>query len=88
MRERQTVKNFYDVELGSLFFSVNAALTVTLYFLCCFIFKGGSTLYIETSLKEQLSSDDAKGQPSMEVTGQLGDVMKESSHIAYTFAKV
>lgn len=48
---------------------------------------GGSTLYIETSLKEQLSSDDAKGQPSMEVTGQLGDVMKESSHIAYTFAK-
>lgn len=48
---------------------------------------GGSTLYIETSLKEQLSSDDAKGQPSLEVTGQLGDVMKESSHIAYTFAK-
>jgi len=48
---------------------------------------GGSTLYIETSLKEQLSSDDTKGQPSMEVTGQLGDVMKESSHIAYTFAK-
>ncbi|XP_044181931.1 lon protease homolog, mitochondrial-like [Acropora millepora] len=48
---------------------------------------GGSTLYIETSLKEQPSSDDAKGQPSLEVTGQLGDVMKESSHIAYTFAK-
>ncbi|KAK2559264.1 Lon protease-like protein [Acropora cervicornis] len=48
---------------------------------------GGSTLYIETSLKEQLSNDDTKGQPSMEVTGQLGDVMKESSHIAYTFAK-
>lgn len=74
----------------TVIFSVNAALTVTLYFfiLFYFIFIGGSTLYIETSLKEQLSSDDAKGQPSLEVTGQLGDVMKESSHIAYTFAKV
>lgn len=48
---------------------------------------GGSTLYIETSLKEPLPSGDTKSQPSLEVTGQLGDVMKESSHIAYTFAK-
>ena len=63
-------------------------MTVTFYFLFYFIFIGGSTLYIETSLKEQFSIDDAKGQPSLEVTGQLGDVMKESSHIAYTFAKV
>lgn len=54
--------------------------------LCCFV--GGSTLYIETCLKEALSTDDAKSQPSLDVTGQLGDVMKESSHIAYTFAKV
>lgn len=52
----------------------------------CFL--GGSTLYIETSLKEALPPDDSKGQPSLDVTGQLGDVMKESSLIAYTFAKV
>ena len=51
-------------------------------------FSGGSTLYIETSLKEALSTDDKKSHPSLDVTGQLGDVMKESSHIAYTFAKV
>lgn len=43
---------------------------------------------METSLKEALATGDTKGQPSLEVTGQLGDVMKESSHIAYTFAKV
>ena len=52
-------------------------------------FPGGSTLYIETSLKESFSKDDDnRGHPSLDVTGQLGDVMKESSHIAYTFAKV
>jgi len=50
---------------------------------------GGSTLYIETSLKDLFSKDDDdKGHPSLDLTGQLGDVMKESSHIAYTFAKV
>ena len=43
---------------------------------------------METSLNESSSSDDSRGQPSLEVTGQLGDVMKESSRIAYTFAKV
>ncbi|XP_078373177.1 lon protease homolog, mitochondrial-like isoform X1 [Oculina patagonica] len=49
---------------------------------------GGSTLYIETSLKETFSKDDdSRGHPSLDVTGQLGDVMKESSLIAYTFAK-
>ena len=52
-------------------------------------FLGGSTLYIETSLKDLFSKDDDdKGHPSLDLTGQLGDVMKESSHIAYTFAKV
>nr|XP_002739039.2 PREDICTED: lon protease homolog, mitochondrial-like [Saccoglossus kowalevskii] len=45
---------------------------------------GGSTLYIETAIKRHES--DAK-DGSMELTGQLGDVMKESAHIAYTFAK-
>jgi len=53
------------------------------------LFLGGTTLYIETSLKDQFSKDDDdKGHPSLDLTGQLGDVMKESSHIAYTFAKV
>ena len=33
-------------------------------------------------------SKKEKGPGSLEVTGQLGDVMKESCHIAYTFAKV
>ena len=50
---------------------------------------GGTTLYIETvavkgSKKEE--EEDKKG--SLHSTGQLGDVMKESSEIAYTFAKV
>ena len=88
LRERQTFENVFGFEHWSLLSSRYAALTVTLFFLFYFIFIGGSTLYIETSLKEQPSSDDTKDQPSLEVTGQLGDVMKESSHIAYTFAKV
>ena len=57
---------------------------------------GGSTLYIETSLSRPLKSassaatKDVKedGHGSMELTGHLGDVMKESAHIAYTFAKM
>ena len=46
---------------------------------------GGSTLYIETvgqSVKE------AGTGGALEVTGNLGDVMKESIKIAGTFAKV
>eukprot|EP01027_Heterolobosea_sp_BB2_P018802 GEZU01026428.1.p1 GENE.GEZU01026428.1~~GEZU01026428.1.p1 ORF type:complete len:924 (-),score=298.93 GEZU01026428.1:468-3239(-) len=42
---------------------------------------GGSTLYIETSVNKGSSG------PSLRCTGQLGDVMKESTEIAYTFAK-
>ena len=55
---------------------------------------GGSTLYIETSLRKPLrransaKKDDESGQGSMELTGNLGDVMKESVRIAYTFAKM
>lgn len=52
----------------------------------CFITTGGSTLFIETSLRRPLA-EDAKQDGTLEVTGQLGDVMKESSQIAYTFAK-
>eukprot|EP00795_Rhopilema_esculentum_P005945 gene5945-11297_t len=48
---------------------------------------GGSTLFIETAVKKVSKKGVDKGKGSLEVTGQLGDVMKESSHIAYTFAK-
>lgn len=49
---------------------------------------GGSTLFVETSPRrpqEKDSHGDKDG--SLEVTGQLGDVMKESARIAYTFAR-
>lgn len=50
---------------------------------------GGSTLYIETSVSDVSNKeDDHHGSGSLSVTGHLGDVMKESSQIAYTFAKV
>lgn len=60
---------------------------------------GGSTLYIETSLKKPLKSkstgvrtggkdDNGEGQGSIELTGNLGDVMKESVRIAYTVGKM
>lgn len=50
---------------------------------------GGAHLYIETIASPQPKSQDAKehGRPGFRVTGQLGDVMKESSQIAYTYAK-
>lgn len=43
---------------------------------------GGSTLYIETTLVEQ---GESKG--ALHLTGQLGDVMKESAQIAHTVAR-
>ncbi|KAJ7562500.1 hypothetical protein O6H91_03G071600 [Diphasiastrum complanatum] len=43
---------------------------------------GGSTLYIETSLIDQ---GDGKG--ALQLTGQLGDVMKESATIAHTVSR-
>lgn len=46
---------------------------------------GGSTLFIETSPRRPKEKDSKDG--SMEVTGQLGEVMKESAKIAYTFAR-
>ncbi|XP_061593408.1 lon protease homolog, mitochondrial [Cololabis saira] len=48
---------------------------------------GGSTLFMETSLRRPVGAKEAKGEGSLEVTGQLGDVMKESAKIAYTFAR-
>ena len=47
---------------------------------------GGSTLYIETALSERAKEGVAGGVVSS--TGQLGEVMKESVEIAFTFAKV
>jgi len=44
---------------------------------------GGSILYIESSQSSHLN----EGRGELKVTGQLGDVMKESSMIAQTYAK-
>ncbi|PRP89216.1 hypothetical protein PROFUN_01936, partial [Planoprotostelium fungivorum] len=41
----------------------------------------GALLYIETA------NDRSAGKPGLRVTGQLGDVMKESSQLALTYAK-
>ena len=49
---------------------------------------GGSILYIE-SAQASFKNTEGKGagSGSLKVTGQLGDVMKESSSIAQTFAR-
>ena len=41
---------------------------------------GGSTLYVETI-------DEGEGKGSLQLTGQLGDVMKESASIAHTVSR-
>lgn len=43
---------------------------------------GGATLYIETVVEPS-----SKGE-TLRITGQMGEVMKESSEIAYTYAKL
>jgi len=52
---------------------------------------GGSTLYIETQAIRRHFNDGTNNVPSgggkLQVTGQFGDVMKESSSIAYTVAR-
>lgn len=50
---------------------------------------GGSTLYIETAVPRPPDSGGADKKPegSLQLTGHLGDVMKESANIAYSFAK-
>lgn len=45
---------------------------------------GGSALYVESTLESILTPTST---PSLSKTGQMGDVMKESSNIAYTFVK-
>lgn len=50
---------------------------------------GGSALYIETQgIKRNLDTDGKRrGGGTLKATGQLGDVMKESTQIAYTVAR-
>jgi ATP-dependent Lon protease len=45
---------------------------------------GGSSLFIEAVLDAPL---DDESKPHFHRTGQMGDVMKESTQIAYTYAK-
>lgn len=50
---------------------------------------GGSTLYVETALSQPVAGRDKEASGGKVLsTGQLGEVMKESTEIAYTFAKV
>ncbi|KAG7196808.1 hypothetical protein KM043_016921 [Ampulex compressa] len=46
---------------------------------------GGSTLFIETTMRKPLN--DKKLEGTFEVTGHLGDIMKESIRIALTVAR-
>ncbi|KAE8348726.1 Lon protease C-terminal proteolytic domain-containing protein [Aspergillus coremiiformis] len=45
---------------------------------------GGTALYVESILENALTPES---RPGIEITGNLQNVMKESSHIAYSFAK-
>ncbi|KAJ5666766.1 ATPase AAA-type core [Penicillium macrosclerotiorum] len=45
---------------------------------------GGAALYVECILENALNH---QSRPGLEITGNLQNVMKESSHIAYSFAK-
>lgn len=49
---------------------------------------GGSTLYIETVMKKPFEPSRAASEvATLEITGNLGTVMKESANLAFTFAK-
>jgi len=50
---------------------------------------GGSTLFIETALRIPRAASDSEkdGDGSLELTGHLGDVMKESARIALTVSR-
>ena len=53
----------------------------------CVVSPGGSTLYIESTKTRSINPEAKDTQGSLQLTGHLGDVMKESAQIAYTFAK-
>lgn len=58
--------------------------------ICVFFIAGGSTLFIETAKRKVFESPDSAGKAesgSLQITGHLGDVMKESSQIALTVAR-
>ena len=44
-------------------------------------------MYIETTVTRPLSKLKADSEGSVTLTGNLGDVMKESTKIAHTYAK-
>ena len=46
---------------------------------------GGDVLFIEATALE--SSNKAHGEPGLTLTGQLGDVMKESAQIALSYVR-
>ncbi|XP_017072416.1 lon protease homolog, mitochondrial isoform X2 [Drosophila eugracilis] len=51
---------------------------------------GGSSLYIETSrrhIRQEKKTDSTAGGGTLHITGNLGDVMKESAQIALTVAR-
>jgi ATP-dependent Lon protease len=48
---------------------------------------GGDVLFIETTAFPLGGSDGATGEPTLTLTGQLGDVMKESAHIALSYVR-
>jgi ATP-dependent Lon protease len=47
---------------------------------------GGDVLFIETTAFP-LPGGEGHGEPSLTLTGQLGDVMKESAHIALSYVR-
>ncbi|MFM2070259.1 MAG: ATP-dependent protease La [Actinomycetota bacterium] len=48
---------------------------------------GGDVLFIETTAFPLGGADGATGEPTLTLTGQLGDVMKESAHIALSYVR-
>lgn len=48
---------------------------------------GGQTLYIETVRVPSTADNAEKPMPGFNISGQLGDVMRESTQLAYAFAK-
>jgi ATP-dependent Lon protease len=48
---------------------------------------GGDVLFIETTAFPLPTADGVTGEPALTLTGQLGDVMKESAHIALSYVR-
>ena len=66
-------------------FSILFTFDVVKHFTSILYFLGGSTLFIETETRRL--TDEKSGEGSLELTGHLGDVMKESARIALTVAR-